>query len=68
MRKKIEFKVAKNEPTETLLRNYRKRTLPKIIDGEIEEKIRSTHENGGAKNEQFERDPEFPDFPAKWEV
>jgi len=67
MRKKIEFKPSQNHPTETLLKNYGKRKFPKFADDKFGREIRSEHKSD-AQNERFEMDPEFPDFPAKWEV
>jgi len=49
------------------LSNCEKRTLPKSIDDKLGGKIRSAHEND-AKDEQSAMDPDFPDFPAEWQI
>ena len=67
MRKKIEFKPSENQPTETLMRNYKKQTLPKIVADKLGGKIRSAHEDD-SKDDPSAMDPDFPDFPAKWEI
>jgi hypothetical protein len=64
MRKKIEFKPSENQPTETLMRNYKKRTSPEIVDDTLREEIRSDQENE-SKDDKSAMDPEFPDFPAE---